>query len=855
MKELKKTYSNLKHIAYLSIVAVLVTSLVFWQTPLFAEAEEYLLQSDVVAEGGEGEGAGAPPEAPAVDSSEGGNAPAEEVTDEAGVPGSELPLPDATDESSDEGMVQALAEVAPLDAEIPATTQAEVLGPEGTCVVTFDSETGELTIGPGTLGSHSALIEWAWHTKRSAIKSVTFAGDVSAGAGAAYMFGNMTRLTAINNLDRLDTSATTNMAYMFYNCSGLNSLDFSRFNTAQVTDMTCMFQNCRGLSSLDLSKFNTAEVEKMRYLFSGCSGLSALDFPDTFTTINVNDMCYMFENCNILTTLDLSNFNTASVSDMDHMFYNCKQLETLNISSFRTGSVRNMDSMFGGCNSLEEIDVSQFDTTMVQTMRAMFKDCTGLDSLTVSNFNTSANINMYYMFAGCTGLKTLDLSNFNTELVYYMNYMFDGCTNLESINMSKFNTPTLEQMESMFRNCSSLRTLDLSTFNTAKVKNMQSMFLNCSKLEQLKLGELFAFKGTNHALPTPSGNNADGKPFTGKWLAASDGKPYSPTGIPSNKADTYNAEIIDSVMIITGNPTVGSTLNGSLSNPGTYSWSYRWSYGDTIDGPFTFTSTFAQEFAITSAYLGKYMRCTASYGAVSISAVVGPVRDITLEAPALDSAVLASNGYVTLGYTTAATESNPYTHIIVDYQLDDGEWVTHSELAAASSSVEEKTAEVDMSAIFNKRSLPETVNFRIMAKNASGESDWSNTATLNASPQISVTVPDTMAGRVLSSRDIVAASQEIVNTGNLTIKVVNIAMSKNEDSHPASSWECFVGDDEENPLWQGDSSTSGPVDSSPTLAPGATMDLRWSGILSSTQGINLSSTPVPYGKIIYTVAL
>ena len=53
------------------------------------------------------------------------------------------------------------------------------------------------------------------------------------------------------------------MGYMFYQCSGLASLDLSNFNTGNVMYMGSMFSGCSRLASLDVSNFNTGNVKKM----------------------------------------------------------------------------------------------------------------------------------------------------------------------------------------------------------------------------------------------------------------------------------------------------------------------------------------------------------------------------------------------------------------------------------------------------------------------------------------------------------------------------------------------------------------------------------------------------------------
>ena len=71
----------------------------------------------------------------------------------------------------------------------------------------------------------------------------------------------------------------TNMSYMFYECSSLNSLpDISKWNTSNVNDMSGMFRNCSSLNSLpDISKWNTSKAKyNMGGMFDGCSKLSKI---------------------------------------------------------------------------------------------------------------------------------------------------------------------------------------------------------------------------------------------------------------------------------------------------------------------------------------------------------------------------------------------------------------------------------------------------------------------------------------------------------------------------------------------------------------------------------------------------
>ena len=129
-------------------------------------------------------------------------------------------------------------------------------------------------------------------------------------------------LRSITGLEYLNTSQTTKMNRMFYECGKLTSLDLSHFNTENVTTMYGMFSGCSSLTSLDVSHFDTSNVTSMASLFSGCSSLTSLDV-DNFDTSNVTDMGYMFSSCKGLTSIDLSHLNTSNVTKMNSLFSGC----------------------------------------------------------------------------------------------------------------------------------------------------------------------------------------------------------------------------------------------------------------------------------------------------------------------------------------------------------------------------------------------------------------------------------------------------------------------------------------------------------------------------------------------------
>lgn len=240
--------------------------------------------------------------------------------------------------------------------------------------------------------------------------------------------------TSINKVAFDDSFADVNprtCRYWFSGCSNLTEIkDIQNLNTSIVTDMAYMFDDCKNLKSLDLSSCNTN---------------------------NVSDMSRMFNNCSSLTTLNLNSINTNNVSDMSSMFNYCSSLTTLNLSNFNTAKVKDMQNMFWGCKALESLDLSSFNTEKIETMCGMFNTCENLSLLDISSFNTKNVSDMSSMFGNCLKLTTLDLSNFNTEKVTTMDYMFCFCPILKTIYVSdKFTTNNVSSSMEMFYNCSQL---------------------------------------------------------------------------------------------------------------------------------------------------------------------------------------------------------------------------------------------------------------------------------------------------------------------------------------------------------------------------------------------------------------
>lgn len=98
------------------------------------------------------------------------------------------------------------------------------------------------------------------------------------------------------------------MEAMFYNCSGLTSLNLSNFDTSSVITMDHMLYCCSSITSLDLSKFNTSQVTHMPYMFAVCKKLTTIYVSDKWNVNSVNYSDDMFNGCR-----SLLNFNPEKI--------------------------------------------------------------------------------------------------------------------------------------------------------------------------------------------------------------------------------------------------------------------------------------------------------------------------------------------------------------------------------------------------------------------------------------------------------------------------------------------------------------------------------------------------------------
>ena len=116
---------------------------------------------------------------------------------------------------------------------------------------------------------------YGWFYRMQNLKSVEGIEylNTSEVTNMAYMFMGCSKLTSLD-LNSFNTANVTRMPSMFSRCSGLTSLDLSSFNTANVETMEYMFNDCINLTTIYVgNEWSTTAVTESADMFYDCTSL------------------------------------------------------------------------------------------------------------------------------------------------------------------------------------------------------------------------------------------------------------------------------------------------------------------------------------------------------------------------------------------------------------------------------------------------------------------------------------------------------------------------------------------------------------------------------------------------------
>jgi len=250
----------------------------------------------------------------------GDDQPAETEPDETETPEVAEVEPEQPAEADPQVEQPAVAKADSKPASSGKAPRAITTNTNGTSTWTFDSDTGLLVFGEGTLSQRINTNLANANIASTAVKSIQFEGNVIAPVSMTNLFANLVQLSELIDLQNFDTSNVTSMAYWFYNTKALTNPDLSSLNTSNVTDMSNMFYES-GVTNLDLSSWNVDKVTTFGYMFAQAVELASLNVSNwgSNRTADSANMAYMFYGTSALTNLDLTNFKTTNVTIMSFM--------------------------------------------------------------------------------------------------------------------------------------------------------------------------------------------------------------------------------------------------------------------------------------------------------------------------------------------------------------------------------------------------------------------------------------------------------------------------------------------------------------------------------------------------------
>ncbi|MCT4418921.1 BspA family leucine-rich repeat surface protein, partial [Leuconostoc falkenbergense] len=414
----------------------------------------------------------------------------------------------------------------------------------GTSTWTFDSATGLLVFGAGTLSQILKTNLTNAGVTPADVKSIQFESGVVAPANSSNLFSQLTGLSQLIDVSNFDTSSVKYMSGLFYKDSALaTTLDLSTFDTSNVISMGSMFEES-GVTSLDLSSWDVTKV----------SGFGN-----------------MFRNATKLTTLNLSTWGvgrTATSVNMAYMFYSTPNSFSFNLTNFKTTNVTNMSYMFAR-GSESALDLSSWDVTQVSDFSYMFYGATNLRKLDLSTWGvgrTATSVNMAYMFAYTKITRgyydiPLDLYNFKTTNVTDMSYMFYCFIYSDIPYISSWDVTKVQTFSNMFR-LSDISMLYLSDWNTSGAI-VTNMFAKTSKLWHIKLGENIKFADDpsfTAAPPIGTTITSSHKTTAASWQIVGTGKVFNPKGAMVTTTEMY-ADRTEAVTYVWAQEAVINTIS------------------------------------------------------------------------------------------------------------------------------------------------------------------------------------------------------------------------------------------------------------------------------------------------------
>lgn len=180
------------------------------------------------------------------------------------------------------------------------------------------------------------------------------------------------------------------LAYLFSGCEKVKTIKINNLYTANKKSMAWMFYNCKSLRTIEnLDDFDFQSVETTEGMFSYCWSIKDMDVSFTNMSNNKN-LSSMFQMCKNLENLDMSNMQIAENASMDSMLFNCQKLQKLSLAFIKQEvSIKEplMCKMLQGKAYPSRIDVTgssvQIQALILKTLQSLKLDEKVIDKILI----------------------------------------------------------------------------------------------------------------------------------------------------------------------------------------------------------------------------------------------------------------------------------------------------------------------------------------------------------------------------------------------------------------------------------------------------------------------------------------
>ena len=262
---------------------------------------------------------------------------------------------------------------------------------------------------------------------------VTYRGYIFDFSSVGYS-GNVTIPSSVTHEGKT-YSVTSIGAYVFYDCSGLLSINIPN-NVTYIGDGA--FYNCSGLTSITIPSGVTSIGNNA---FSYCSGLTSITIPSSVTSIETS-----FVGCTNLESIKVEAGNpvydsrencNAIIQTADGVL-----IAACNNTHIPNGVTSIGNMAFALCSGLASLTIPSGVTSIGISA---FSYCSGLTSITIPSGVTSIGNNA---FSYCSGLTSITIPS---SVTYIGESAFTFCNKLESITVETGN-PVYDSRE----NCNAI---------------------------------------------------------------------------------------------------------------------------------------------------------------------------------------------------------------------------------------------------------------------------------------------------------------------------------------------------------------------------------------------------------------